>query len=78
MEAFQSNSPEQMLAIFELLRLFIRSLSSRYWHWRTSNYRLLMFKPKDSLVDAALNEILSRGAPILGTFSELTGMITGD
>ena len=36
-----------------------------------------MFKPKDSLLEAALNEILSRGAPILGTFSELTGMITG-
>ena len=33
-------------------------------------------KVKDSLADAALNEILLRGAPILGTFSELTGMIS--
>ena len=33
-------------------------------------------KVKDSLADAALNEILARGAPILGTFSELTSMIS--
>ena len=31
-------------------------------------------KVKDSLADAALNEILARGAPILGTFSELTSI----